>query len=65
MEFDRKYEKADEGTKRVLERAATDFFGGLEQVRKMEWMVHVSYTKILGPYHIGTSMPQLPYEPNP
>jgi len=43
MEFDRKYEKADEGTKRVLERAATDFFGGLEQLREMEWMVIVSY----------------------
>ncbi len=38
MEFDRKYEKADEGTERVLERATTDFFGGLEQVgRRSGW----------------------------
>jgi len=43
MEFNRKYEKADEGTERVLERATTDFFGGLEQLREMEWIVNVSY----------------------
>ncbi len=43
MVFDRKYEKADQGTKRFLERAATDFYGGLQQLRETEWMVIVLY----------------------
>ena len=42
-EFDRKYESADEGTKRVSERAATDFYGGLKVLRSMAWMVSVTY----------------------
>ena len=38
-----KYESADEGTKRVLERAAQDSYGGLEELRKLDWIVIVCY----------------------
>ncbi|KAL9627582.1 MAG: hypothetical protein Q9164_007563, partial [Protoblastenia rupestris] len=51
-EFDRVYESADEGTKRVLERAATDHYGGLEEMRGLEWLMLVTFhwDPVLYPY---------------
>ncbi|KAF2738941.1 hypothetical protein EJ04DRAFT_583341 [Polyplosphaeria fusca] len=37
--FEEEYAKASERQKRMYERAAMDLYGGLERLRKMEWLV--------------------------
>ena len=41
-EFDRKYESADEGTRKVLERVAIDHYGGLQEMRETQWLMVVT-----------------------
>ena len=41
-EFDRRYNEADEATKRCLEVVAKDRYGGLEETRELKWIVIVA-----------------------
>lgn len=42
-EFERGYENAPEKDKRVFERGALDLYGGLEEMRKLDWVVMTWY----------------------
>jgi hypothetical protein len=42
-EFERGYKNAPEKDKRVFERGALDLYGGLEEMRKLEWVVITWY----------------------
>lgn len=40
IEFDKKYEDAEVVMKRRMEREVKDLYGGLQELRGMQWMVH-------------------------
>jgi hypothetical protein len=41
--FERVYEAAPERFKRIYERAARDLYGGIEEMRNLEWFVFTWY----------------------